>query len=52
MLEVDDVAGERDRVATAGWPLDEDLRDRSWGLTDFRIVDPAAYYLRITNRAR
>jgi lactoylglutathione lyase len=51
VLEVDDVAGERDRVAAAGWPLAEDLRDRSWGLTDFRVVDPAGYYLRITNRA-
>jgi lactoylglutathione lyase len=52
VFEVDDVAGERDRVAAAGWPLDEDLQDRPWGLTDFRIVDPAGYYLRITNRAR
>lgn len=50
VLEVDDVAGERDQVAAAGWPLDEDLRDRPWGLTDFRIVDPAGYYLRITSR--
>jgi lactoylglutathione lyase len=51
VLEVDDVDGERDRVVAAGWPLDEDLRDRPWGLADFRIVDPAGYYLRITNRA-
>lgn len=50
VLEVDDVAAERERVAAAGWPLDEDLTDRPWGLTDFRIVDPAGYYLRITNR--
>jgi len=48
VLEVDDVAGERDRVVAAGWPLEEDLRDRPWGLTDFRILDPAGYYLRIT----
>lgn len=52
VLEVDDVAGERDRVVAAGWPLEEDLRDRPWGLTDFRIRDPAGYYLRITDRAR
>jgi lactoylglutathione lyase len=51
VLEVDDVAGERDRVVAAGWPLDEDLRDRPWGLTDFRILDPAGYYLRVTSRA-
>ena len=52
VLEVDDVAGERDRVVAAGWPLEEDLRDRPWGLTDFRILDAAGYYLRITNRAQ
>jgi predicted enzyme related to lactoylglutathione lyase len=31
VLEVDDVAGERDRVVAAGWPLEEDLQDRPWG---------------------
>jgi lactoylglutathione lyase len=51
VLEVDDVAAERDRVVAAGWPLDEDLQERPWGLTDFRILDPAGYYLRITDRA-
>jgi catechol 2,3-dioxygenase-like lactoylglutathione lyase family enzyme len=51
VLEVDDVAAERDRVLAAGWPLDDDLRDQSWGLRDFRVLDPDGYYLRITNRA-
>jgi lactoylglutathione lyase len=51
VLEVDDVIAERDRVITAGWPLAEDLQDRPWGLTDFRILDPAGYYLRITDQA-
>jgi hypothetical protein len=51
VLEVDDVIAERDRVITAGWPLAEDLQDRPWGLTDFRILDPGGYYLRITDRA-
>ena len=52
VLEVGDVAGERDRVVAAGWPLQEDLQYRPWGLTDFRILDPAGYFLRITDRAR
>jgi lactoylglutathione lyase len=52
VLEVDDVVGERERVVAAGWPLDEDLEDRPWGLTDFRLLDPAGYYLRITARAQ
>jgi catechol 2,3-dioxygenase-like lactoylglutathione lyase family enzyme len=51
VLEVDDVAAERDRVLAAGWPLDDDLHDQPWGLRDFRILDPDGYYLRITNRA-
>jgi lactoylglutathione lyase len=52
VLEVDDIAAERDRVVAAGWPLEEDLQDRPWGLTDFRILDSAGYYLRITGRAQ
>jgi lactoylglutathione lyase len=50
VLEVDDVAAERDRVVAAGWPLEQDLADQPWGLTDFRIIDPDGYYLRITSR--
>jgi predicted enzyme related to lactoylglutathione lyase len=50
VLEVDDVGGERDRVVAAGWPLEQDLQDQPWGLTDFRIIDPAGYYLRVTSR--
>ena len=51
MLEVDDVIAERDRGIAAGWPLTEDLQDRPRGPKDFRILDPAGYYLRITDRA-
>jgi lactoylglutathione lyase len=50
VLEVDDVGGERDLVVAAGWPLEQDLQYRPWGLTDFRIIDPAGYYLRFTSR--
>ena len=50
VLEVDDVMEERDRVVASGWPLEDDLLARPWGLTDFRILDPAGYYLRITHR--
>jgi lactoylglutathione lyase len=51
VLEVDDVAAERDLVVAAGWPLEQDLADRAWGPTDFRVLDAAGYYLRITSRA-
>ncbi|KRE39334.1 hypothetical protein ASG73_03115 [Janibacter sp. Soil728] len=50
VLAVDDVRAERDRVVAAGATLAEDLRDREWGLTDFRVHDPDGYYLRITDR--
>jgi lactoylglutathione lyase len=50
VLEVDDLGIERDRVVRAGWPLDEDLAARPWGLTDFRLLDPSGYYLRVTDR--
>ena len=51
VLEVDDVLAKRDGVIAMGWPLTEELQDRPWGLKDFRILDPAGYYLRITGRA-
>ncbi len=34
----------------AGWPLAADLQARPWGVRDFRLLDPAGYYLRITER--
>lgn len=51
VLEVDDVLAERDHVGRLGWPLEEDLIARQWGLRDFRVLDPSGYYLGITERA-
>jgi lactoylglutathione lyase len=51
VLEVDDVAAACSQVKAAGYPLEQDLKLQSWGLTDFRVHDPAGYYLRITGRA-
>ncbi len=50
VLEVDDVHAEHDRVCAAGWPVEEALQTRPWGLVDFRLLDPSGYYLRITGR--
>ena len=50
VLEVDDVVEAHRRVRATGYPLEQDLSRRSWGLTDFRLYDPAGYYLRITGR--
>ena len=51
VLELDDVAQltalyDHCRARTA---VVAELRDRPWGLRDFRIVDPDGYYLRLTH---
>jgi len=51
VLEVDDVRGEFARVRASGWPVDAPLTERPWGLTDFRLLDPSGYYLRVTDRS-
>lgn len=48
VLEVDDLAVERGRVAAAGWPVDQEIAIQPWGLSDFRLLDPDGYYWRIT----
>ena len=52
VLEVDDLDTEHGRVVAAGWPIEEDLTDREWGLRDFRVLDPSGYYLRLTTQDR
>src|SRR4051794_39020734 len=48
VLEVEDLAAERERVRRAGWPVLEDITERPWGLADFRVLDPSGYFLRVT----
>ncbi|MBX9790854.1 MAG: hypothetical protein K2Y37_18200 [Pirellulales bacterium] len=51
MLEVDDVQALYDQVKkSAAKTIASPLRLQSWGLTDFRVIDPDGYYLRITSR--
>jgi catechol 2,3-dioxygenase-like lactoylglutathione lyase family enzyme len=49
VLEVGDVGAALEAVERAGHRVVEPLRDRPWGLRDFRVVDPDGYYLRITH---
>jgi lactoylglutathione lyase len=51
VLEVDDVHAMYEQTQSRGYPIEEPLQKRQWGLTDFRLVDPDGYYLRITSRA-
>ncbi len=52
VVEVDYLHAERDRIARAGWPIEEDITLRPWGLKDFRLLDPDGYYLRFTTHDR
>jgi predicted enzyme related to lactoylglutathione lyase len=49
VLRVDDIRAEYDRVLATGWPIADPLQRRPWGLTDFRVFDPAGQYLRVTS---
>jgi lactoylglutathione lyase len=49
VLEVEDVDAALADVAGAGGRVVEPLRDRPWGLRDFRLIDPDGYYLRVTH---
>jgi lactoylglutathione lyase len=51
VLDVQDVAAEYECIQKAGYAIDEQLKAQEWGLTDFRLVDPDGYYLRITSGA-
>jgi len=49
VIEVDDVAAFLQYVLAQGVPATQLVR-RKWGCTDFRLVDPDGYYLRVTSR--
>jgi predicted enzyme related to lactoylglutathione lyase len=51
VLEVEDVAESLAGVEASGYPVFEPLQVRPWGLTDFRLIDPDGYYLRVTSRS-
>lgn len=36
-------------VLEEGYPVESNLKTQSWGMKDFRIVDPDGYYLRLTS---
>jgi len=51
VLEVEDLDAYHARILASRYEIFEPLRERPWGLRDFRVVDPDGYYLRITSRA-
>jgi lactoylglutathione lyase len=50
VLEVRDVDAALEQVERAGFGVVEPLRERPWGLRDFRVADPDDYYVRVTTR--
>ncbi|CAI6086171.1 VOC family protein [Cohnella sp. JJ-181] len=50
VLEVDDIAEYYKKIEDSQYPIHSTLTKRPWGTTDFRIVDPEGYYIRITSK--
>jgi catechol 2,3-dioxygenase-like lactoylglutathione lyase family enzyme len=51
VLEVDDVQAYFEKAKASGYQGTlTPLQKRPWGATDFRVVDPDGYYLRVTSR--
>ena len=51
VVMVDDVAALHARAAATGKAEVSALAAQPWGLTDFRVIDPDGYYIRITGLA-
>jgi hypothetical protein len=50
VFEVDDIESVYNHVLAQDWHVASGLQPQPWSLTDFRILDPDGYYLRITTR--
>jgi catechol 2,3-dioxygenase-like lactoylglutathione lyase family enzyme len=51
VVVVGDVAAVHAHAVAGGQPGVTALVEQPWGLTDFRVVDPDGYYVRITGRS-
>lgn len=50
VLEVDDIQLIYNKVKRANVEIESELKDRPWGLKDFRLIDPNGYYIRVTSK--
>jgi len=50
VLEVEDVGQFHERAQSAGPTSIAALKKEPWGLTDFSVVDPDGYFIRVTSR--
>lgn len=51
VLEVDDLQASYQRATAAQARIVSPMKARPWGATDFRLVDPDGYYIRVTSNA-
>ena len=49
VVAVVDIEGAYAHALASGRPIQAPLQARSWGLTDFRMLDPDGYYVRLTS---
>ncbi|SES18172.1 Uncharacterized conserved protein PhnB, glyoxalase superfamily [Gracilibacillus ureilyticus] len=49
VLEVENIEGAYHDVVAKGYPVQAKLTERPWGMSDFRVIDPDGYYLRLTS---
>lgn len=52
VVVVDDVAESHARAVASGQSGITALVEQPWGLTDFRVLDPDGFYVRMTGRSR
>ncbi|MBW2936765.1 VOC family protein [Aureisphaera sp. CAU 1614] len=50
VLEVEDIKFIYNKVKMADIEIESELKKQPWGLTDFRLVDPNGYYIRVTSK--
>ncbi|WP_293399783.1 VOC family protein [Phenylobacterium sp.] len=51
VIEVEDVAASHARAVASRQPGISGLVEQPWGLTDFRVLDPDGFYVRVTGRS-
>ncbi|MCL6444173.1 MAG: VOC family protein [Alicyclobacillus sp.] len=49
VLETKEIFDMYQRIQMMNYPIAEPITLRPWGLTDFRLLDPDGYYLRVTS---
>jgi len=50
VLEVEDINLAYNKAKMANVEIESELKTQPWGLTDFRLIDPNGYYIRVTSK--